>query len=103
MLEGILPEQIFKPLAHKIGFSRINEIRIRADKHILISSLGQKFFLSELGACKELNRAIFADKSMIEEIIGNVTERSLYAFNEEIKKGYFSPFQLVIIRSNAIL
>ena len=63
MLEGILPEQIFKPLAHKVGFSRINEIRIRADKPILISSLGQKFFLSELGACKELNRAIVIEEN----------------------------------------
>ena len=88
MLEGILPEQIFKPLAHKVGFSRINEIRIRADKPILISSLGQKFFLSELGACKELNRAIFADKSMIEEIIFRASECSIYSVNEQIKKGY---------------
>ncbi len=88
MLEGILPDTVYIPLANKVGFSRLNEIRLRADKPVLLSAMGQKFFLGESGACKELNRAIFATKSMIEEIVFRASECSIYSVNEQIKKGY---------------
>ena len=88
MLEGILPEQIYIPLANKVGFSRLNEIRLRTDKPVLLSSYGQKFFLSDFGACKELNKAIFCSRSMIEEIVFRASECSIYSVNEQIKKGY---------------
>lgn len=88
MLEGILPDQIFRPLLNKVGFSRLNEIRLRADKPVLLSCLGQKFFLGDSGPCKEASRAIYATKSMIEEIVFRASECSIYSVNEQIKKGY---------------
>ncbi len=88
MLEGILPDQIYIPLANKVGFSRLNEIRLRMDKPVLLSCCGQKFFLGDSGACKDLNKAIFCNRSMIEEIVFRASECSIYSVNEQIKKGY---------------
>lgn len=88
MLEGILPDAVYMPLANKVGFAALNEIRLRADKPILLSSMGQKFFLGDNGACRDANRAIYASKSMIEEIIFRASECSIYSVNEQIKKGY---------------
>lgn len=88
MLEGILPDNIYRIITTKVGFSRINEIRIRTDKPILLCCLGQKFFLADFGLCKEISQAIFATKSMIEEIVFRASECSIYSVNEQIKKGY---------------
>ncbi len=88
MLEGILPDQIYIPIANKVGFSRLNEIRLRMDKPVLLSSCGQKFFLGDNGPCKDLNKAIFCNRSMIEEIVFRASECSIYSVNEQIKKGY---------------
>lgn len=88
MLNGILPDQIFLPIKNKVGFSSINEIRLRANKPIILSIMGQKFFLSENGRTRSLNEAIIASFSMIEEIIFRASECSIYSVNEQIKKGF---------------
>jgi len=88
MLEGILPENIFNILDKKVNFRSINEIRIRADKPILIVSGKNNFFLNENGLENKINCAIFANKTMIEDIIFRASEYSIYSVNEQIKKGY---------------
>ncbi len=95
MLEGILPDKIFLPIKNKVGFSALNEIRFRADKPVILSQMGQKFFLSDLGKTRSLNEAIFATSSMIEEIIFRASECSIYSVSEQIKKGY-------IVTSNGV-
>ena len=87
MLEGILPDEIFGIL-NKINFNKINEIRLRANKPILVSCGKSKFFLSENGLENKLSSAIFATKTMIEDIIFRASEYSIYSVNEQIKKGF---------------
>lgn len=88
MLDGILPDKILYPLKSKVGFSAINEIRLRADKPIVLSIGGQKFFLSCEGKTRLLSEAIFASFTMIEDIIFRASECSIYSVGEQIKKGY---------------
>ena len=44
MLDGILPDSVLLPIKNKVGLSSLNEIRLRADKPILLSQMGQKYF-----------------------------------------------------------
>lgn len=88
MLENILPDNIYNVIAERVSFNAINEIRIRADKPIVIAIGGQRFFLSERGLSGNLKEAIFASKVMIEDIVFRASECSIYSVNEQIKKGF---------------
>lgn len=88
MLDGILPDKIFIPLKNKVGFSLVNEIRLRAEKPVVLCISGQKFFLSNDGKTRNLNDALYATTSMIEDIIFRASECSIYSVGEQIKKGY---------------
>lgn len=90
MLEGILPDKIFLPIKNRVGFAALNEIRLRADKPVLLSCMGQKFFLNDEGKSRNLSGAIYATASMIEEIIFRASECSIYSVNEQIKKGFIA-------------
>lgn len=88
MLKNILPENIYNIIAERISFNAINEIRIRADKPIVINVGSGRFFLSEHGLSGNLKEAITASKVMIEDIIFRASECSIYSVNEQIKKGF---------------
>lgn len=95
MLSGILPDKIYLPIKNKIGFNAINEIRLRAEKPVVLSVGGQKFFLSSEGKTRFLNDTITSSSAMIEDIIFRASECSIYSVSEQIKKGY-------IVTSNGI-
>lgn len=88
MLENILPENISKIINSKINYKAINEIRIRADKPIIININGQVYFLSENGLSSNLSNSLKATKIMVEDIIFRASECSLYSVNEQIKQGF---------------
>ena len=88
MLEGILPDNILNIISNKVNWQTVNELRLRADKPIVITIGGNKFFLGETGLVTKLNEAIFSNKTMIEDIIFRASECSLYSVNEQIKRGY---------------
>lgn len=88
MLKGILPDEIFDIIDKKLNWNAINEIRIRADRPIVVTASGKKFFLGENGLETKLNNAIFSNKTMIEDIIFRASECSIYSVNEQIKRGY---------------
>lgn len=88
MLKGILSKEIEEVLAGKVGYGGINEIRLREGKPIVVACGISKSFLSYNGLTKNLASAIFASKTMIEDIIFRASECSLYSVNEQIKKGY---------------
>ena len=88
MLEGILPENIWNIINNKINWFSVNEIRLRANKPIVITIGGNKLFLCENGATNKLNQAIYSGKEMIEDIIFRASEYSIYSVNEQIKRGY---------------
>ncbi len=88
MLKGILSKDIESVIEQKVGYSVINEIRIRENKPIVISTGATKNFLSHEGPTKNLSKAIVATKTMVEDIIFRASECSIYSVNEQIKKGY---------------
>ena len=62
MLEKILPDNIYNILINKVNFNSINEIRLRADKPIVLSIGGQRIFLGEYGVTGNLKEAIKVSK-----------------------------------------
>lgn len=88
MLKGILPKDIENIIETKIGYSSINEIRLRENKPILLSAGMQKMFLSSSGVTKDCSSAIIATKTMIEDVVFRASECSIYSVNEQIMKGY---------------
>ena len=95
MLNKILPDKLNTILSEKVNFKTINEIRLRADKPIIVCVNGKNFFLSENGITTNLANALYSSKIMIEDVIFRASECSIYSVNEQIKKGY-------IVTDNAI-
>lgn len=88
MLKKILPSEIFNILQNKVNLNYINEIRLRADKPIVLSIGTKRIFLGPNGVTGNLKEAIFSSKIMIEDIIFRASECSIYSVNEQIKKGF---------------
>ncbi len=88
MLEKILPDKIYRVLTEKVNFKAVNEIRLRAEKPIVVNINGKMFFLSENGVTSSLKNSLYASKIMIEDVIFRASECSIYTVNEQIKKGF---------------
>lgn len=88
MLEGILPDDIYSIISTRVNWKAVNEIRLRADKPVVITVGGNRFFLGENGITTKLNEALYSNKTMIEDIIFRASEYSIYSVNEQIKKGF---------------
>ncbi len=88
MLDKILPNDIYKILKYKVNLNSINEIRMRADKPIVLQIGGKRIFLGENGVTSNIKDAIYASKIMVEDVVFRASECSLYSVNEQIKKGF---------------
>ena len=88
MLKKILPNKIYDILQSRVNLTNVNEIRLRADKPILLVIGGQRIFLAENGMTPNIHDALKATKIMIEDIIFRASECSLYSVNEQIKRGF---------------
>lgn len=88
MLEKILPEKIYKTISQKINFKAVNEIRLRADKPVILNLGGEYFYLGENGTTNKQNEALYASKVMVEDVVFRASECSIYSVNEQIKRGF---------------
>ena len=88
---------IFPPQYHKLleeaakEANVIQEIRLRIGAPIIIYKNGQEYYLSTCGnLVQNINDALPLEKNGIENILQYVCQDSLYAFEEEIKKGFLT-------------
>ncbi len=88
MLEKILPDKFYKILSEKVNMRAVNEIRLRAERPVVVNVSGRVFYLSENGVTSNVNNALYASKIMIEDVIFRASECSIYSVNEQIKKGF---------------
>lgn len=88
MLEKILPDKIYKIISEKVNIKAVNEIRLRAEKPIVVNVSGKVYFLSESGVTRDIHNALYASKIVIEDVIFRASECSIYSVNEQIKKGF---------------
>lgn len=88
MLDKILPDKFYKILSEKVNLKAVNEIRLRADKPVIINVSGKMFYLCESGVTSNVSTCLYASKIMIEDVIFRASECSIYSVNEQIKKGF---------------
>ncbi len=70
---------------------QIQEIRMRAEKPILIISKGNEFFLTENGTLsKDISRAEKIGQRDLEMLLNHICSYSVYAFEEEIRQGFLT-------------
>lgn len=80
-----LPKKIMDAL-DKINTDELVEIRIRKNFPIICNfCYGRKYLLDKYD-----KQNIIVDKNDIDYIISEITERSYYAYNDKIKKGYLT-------------
>lgn len=88
MLEKILPNKLHKILTEKVNMRAVNEIRLRADKPVIVNVSGKNFFLCENGVTQSAKNALCSTKVMIEDVVFRASECSIYSVNEQIKRGF---------------
>lgn len=89
MFEQLFP-QYFLSALNFTPLNKINEIRIRQGKRVVISISNKSYYLSQDGITGDKDRAIIADKFLIDDIIKRACENSVYAFSDQIKNGYIT-------------
>lgn len=80
------PSEILAPIK-RCGDS-LCEVRLRVGQPVKIKNQFEMFYLAENGYSKTKQKAFICSRNIIDKIILNVTERSMYAHNEKIKKGF---------------
>lgn len=70
--------------------SDVYELRLRADKPVMVNYRGSFCYLSPRGATLFRPDALIADKKDVENVVFAVSEYSLYAVSEQLKKGYLT-------------
>lgn len=90
VMEEYIGVEFYKYVSDFKDLQWTEEIRIRNKSPIIFNILGEKFYLTKNGLSKSSVDAYIADSKLIESIFNKITNYSLYAFNEEIKKGYIT-------------
>lgn len=71
--------------------SRVNEIRLRIGKPIIVMEDSKEFFLKRNGEYTHyMKEAVESDKEMLDRIIQHICCYSLYAYEEELRQGYIT-------------
>ena len=74
----------------KIDSDKLYEIRLRKNFPIIVNYGGKRFYLKENGVFSTRNNALICSEKTIERIIQLITEYSVYAFNDKLKKGFIT-------------
>lgn len=93
---SFLPIKI-KNAINNINLDKLYEIRLRENQFVLLNYSFKSYFLTNNGLSDLSIDAIKCTANDIQEIINNVTEYSIYAFNDRIKQGYITTFDGVRI------
>ena len=84
-LKDCLPEIFEIP-----GFVAPDEIRIRADKPVVVKIKDKRYFVSKNGLTTLQSGAIVFTEKQIAEVISRACENSIYAYERQILDGYFT-------------
>ena len=87
-----LPEEL-KRYLQQINIQYLYEIRLRADKPIVVNYQGEYRYLGRVGLTNIIKNAIICDKEDVENCIYNAGDNSVYSVEEQIKKGFLTAKQ----------
>ena len=84
-----LPKRIACALSN-VDLGNVIEIRLRGGQPIIIKLLDKKCYLSNDGITIIKNKALICELLDIQDVILNLTENSLYAYNDRLKNGFLT-------------
>ena len=84
-----LPEKISAALK-TVDMKNVYDLRLRTGFPIIVNDNGVGRFLTENGLKNEIRGAIYCNEDIIEDALSALTKNSVYAYNEEIKKGFIT-------------
>jgi len=88
-LKMLFPDYFFN-LLERTPIDKINEIRIRQGKRVVITIMNKSYYLSLEGLTGSCDKAYIADKQLIDEIVRRACDSSIYAYNNQIKQGFIT-------------
>lgn len=69
----------------------LQEIRLRAEKPVIIIRKQQEYFLTKEGQfTKEADRARYMTAKELEQVLQHICDYSIYAYTDEIRQGYLT-------------
>ena len=86
---SFLPQTILSALEGE-SLDGVSELRLRAGYPIFALINGKKVYLKENGTTVDKSKAIRCTENDLTETILNITEKSLYAFNDRLKQGFLT-------------
>ncbi|MBQ7227929.1 MAG: Flp pilus assembly complex ATPase component TadA [Clostridia bacterium] len=90
-IKDILPTAVYDALSTNLNVDKLQEIRLRANSPVKLQYGNKRVYLTENGIGSDLSKAITVSVDDIRNTIVSASERSIYAYNDEIIKGYLSP------------
>lgn len=82
-------QKVFEKLF--IKYQSLQEIRLRVNHYILIYFAGKEFYITLQGElCKDKTNAIQITKKELDDILLNICNYSIYAYEDEIKQGFLT-------------
>jgi len=95
-LKTIFPDYIGSSLK-KLDKRKLQEIRLRAGKPVVVLYSAKKYFLSDDGLTLDKKKAFYIDEKQIENTLMSACHHSLHSFSRQLSQGYLSPFDGVRI------
>lgn len=94
LLEGILnlfPKEIEEHLKNCcLEYGRLEEIRMRARKPLLLSYDNREYYVGTGGLTRQLYQAVYCTEGHLKETVERLSRYSLYAYQEEIRQGFLT-------------
>jgi stage III sporulation protein AA len=84
---SFLPQEIISSLKF-ININFLSEIRIRKGQAVIIEYCGEYKYINSLGVAKDSRTAIYVND--IDAILNSATGGSVYAYAEQLKKGFIT-------------
>lgn len=89
MLKNLFPSYFYGYLSNT-PIEKINEIRLRLNKKVVITILNKSYYLSSNGLTGNVQKAVVCDKELIQDIFKRACENSVYAYSNQIKNGFIT-------------
>ena len=89
-MKNILDEPLLEIFEKHINIDKVNEIRMRLNKRLIIYVAGKPYYVAYDGITNIKDKAIIVSREMLYNVIKRATERSLYAVNNQLKQGFIT-------------
>ena len=85
-----MPEYLYKLLTAKLNYDKVYEVRLRAGKPVTVNYAGRYYHACEGGVSQETAGAYLCDGRLVESVILNASNHSIYTVTNQLKEGYIT-------------